>query len=93
MENYKIVLIIVGGIVFALLFGLHFLMSLDRQAPRFFKYLLINLTFITAIGMLLYLFPNASVYITLLAISGWMILAVVGSRKREDKPQEPDEPD
>jgi hypothetical protein len=93
MENLKPYLIIAGGIIAIFLFGCFILFSLSKQASRFVKYLMAYTAFIVGIGLLLYLFPKASVYITILAIAGWMLIVVLGSRKVDATHRDPPDPE
>jgi hypothetical protein len=93
METFKLYLTIAGGIIAILLFGCFILFSLNKQASRFVKYLLAYAAFIAGIGLLLYLFPKASVYIAILAVVGWMLIIVMGSRKLDAYHQDPPDPE
>jgi hypothetical protein len=84
METLKVILKIFGGIVFIFMFVFLIFYSLDEKPSRFLKYLLAYLLFFAAIGLLFYLFGEASLYIGLLAGIGWMIFIVKGSRGGDD---------
>jgi hypothetical protein len=93
METLKFYLIIAGGIIAILLFGCYILLSLNKQASKFFKYVLAYIAFIAGIGLLLYLFPKATLYIAILAGLGWIFIIIMGSRKMDAYHQDPPDPE
>jgi hypothetical protein len=49
--------------------------------------------FIAGIGLLLYLFPKATLYIAILAGLGWIFIIIMGSRKMDAYHQDPPDPE
>jgi len=78
----KTVLLLVSGIGILVLFIVSIVLSLDKNASGFFKYLLAYLLFLGVVGLLFFLFGGAYIWIGLLAGVGWMILAIKGAGYR-----------
>ncbi len=78
----KTTLIFISGIGILVLFVAAIIMSLNKNAPGFFRYFLAYVCFIAAIGLLFYLFGGAYIWVGLLAAGGWIFLIVKGSGYR-----------
>jgi hypothetical protein len=88
----KTALIFISGIGILVLFVAAIIVSLNKNAPGFLRYLVAYLCFIVAIGLLFYLVGGAYIWIGLLAVAGWIFLIVKGSgyRHKEDDEFEED---
>ena len=91
MDTVILVLKITSGVGIICLFVFFILYSLDKNSSRFLKYLLAYLVFFSVIGFLFFVFPDATLYIALLAGLGWTALILKGSRGGSEKPSGPDE--
>lgn len=87
----KTFLLMISGIGILVLFIAAIIMSLHKNASGFFRYFLAYLCFITAIGLLFYLFGGAYIWIGLLAAGGWIFLIVKGSGYRHNENHEVEE--
>lgn len=84
---------ILSGIVIISLFVFLVLYSLNRDLSRFLKYLSAYLAFFLVVGLMFYLVPEHSLFIALLAGSGWVFLIVKGARAPKEKASKPDDID
>jgi hypothetical protein len=82
---------IISGVGIICLFAFYILYTLDKNSSRFLKYLLAYLVFLAVIGFLFFVFPEATLYISLLGGLGWVILIVKGSRGTADSSSEKDD--
>ena len=85
METVLFTLKIICGVGIIGLFIFLILYTLGKNSSKFLRYLLVYLAFLGVIGFLFFIFPDATLYIALLAGFIWTGLVLKGSRSGGDK--------